>query len=129
MALGILSTFGPAPGSIEGLVYTIIPVSDQLVGLTEVVPQAFLFSLVLFFWVRHPEKRFGDRFVLVAGHCTPLLYSVLAVLNEPLRILARALQGLGDLHDDPWRQPGDAAPEEQGERAHGLDAPEVRCNF
>jgi transketolase len=37
--------------------------------------------------IRHPEKRFGDRFVLVAGHCTPLLYSVLAVLNEPLRLL------------------------------------------
>ena len=39
--------------------------------------------------IRHPEKRFGDRFVLVAGHCTPLLYSVLAVLNESLRILHR----------------------------------------
>ncbi|UCE04157.1 MAG: transketolase [Candidatus Latescibacterota bacterium] len=37
--------------------------------------------------IRHPEKRFADRFVLVAGHCTPLLYSVLAVLNEPLRLL------------------------------------------
>ena len=35
--------------------------------------------------LRHPEKRFGDRFVLVAGHCTPLLYSVLAVLSESLR--------------------------------------------
>jgi transketolase len=40
--------------------------------------------------LRHPEKRFGDRFVLVAGHCTPLLYSVLAVLNEPLRVLHQA---------------------------------------
>ena len=37
--------------------------------------------------IRHPENRFGDRFVLIAGHCTPLLYSVLAVLNEPLRVL------------------------------------------
>ncbi len=39
--------------------------------------------------IRHPERRFGDRFVLVAGHCTPLLYSVLAVLNESLRIMHR----------------------------------------
>ena len=37
--------------------------------------------------IRHPEKRFNDRYVLVAGHCTPLLYSVLAVLNESLRIM------------------------------------------
>src|SRR5262245_39397363 len=40
--------------------------------------------------LRHPEKRFGDRFVLIAGHCTPLLYSVLAVLNEALRTAHRA---------------------------------------
>jgi transketolase len=39
--------------------------------------------------LRHPEHRFGDRFVLIAGHCTPLLYSVLAVLNEALRTMER----------------------------------------
>ena len=27
--------------------------------------------------IRHPEKRFGDRFVLVAGHCAPLVYATL----------------------------------------------------
>ncbi len=36
--------------------------------------------------VRHPEKRFGDRFVLVAGHCCPAVYAMLAVYNEALRI-------------------------------------------
>lgn len=34
---------------------------------------------------RHPEKRFGDRFVLVAGHTAPLVYATLPVLNEALR--------------------------------------------
>lgn len=34
---------------------------------------------------RNPEKRFGDRFVLVAGHTVPLIYATLAVLNEALR--------------------------------------------
>lgn len=33
---------------------------------------------------RDATKRFGDRFVLVAGHCTPLLYSTLAVYSEAL---------------------------------------------
>lgn len=33
---------------------------------------------------REPGKRFGDRFVLVAGHCTPLLYSTLALYSEAL---------------------------------------------
>lgn len=36
--------------------------------------------------IRHPEKRFGDRFVLGAGHTIPLIYTTLAVLNETLRI-------------------------------------------
>jgi transketolase len=36
--------------------------------------------------VRHPEKRFGDRFVLVGGHAVPLVYCTLAVLNEALRL-------------------------------------------
>src|SRR5262249_31164383 len=49
--------------------------------------------------IRHPEKRFGDRFVLIAGHCTPLLYSVLATLNEPLRIL------LEETGDERYRVP------------------------
>ena len=36
--------------------------------------------------IRYPEKRFGDRFVLVAGHTIPLVYCTLAVLNEALRV-------------------------------------------
>jgi len=36
--------------------------------------------------IRHPEKRFGDRFVLGAGHTIPLVYCTLAVLNEALRV-------------------------------------------
>jgi transketolase len=36
--------------------------------------------------IRHPEKRFGDRFVLGAGHTIPLVYCTLAVFNEALRI-------------------------------------------
>jgi transketolase len=35
--------------------------------------------------IRHPEKRFGDRYVLVAGHCVPLIYAMLAVYNTALR--------------------------------------------
>lgn len=57
VALGILSTFGPPPGSIEGMIYTRIPILDQLVGWLEVVPQALLLSVILFYWVNHPEKK------------------------------------------------------------------------
>ena len=36
--------------------------------------------------IRDTGKRFADRFVLVAGHCNPVVYATLAVLNESLRI-------------------------------------------
>jgi transketolase len=36
--------------------------------------------------LRHPEKRFADRFVLVAGHTAPLVYCTLPVLTEALRV-------------------------------------------
>lgn len=36
--------------------------------------------------IRHPEKVFGDRFILVGGHTVPLIYATLAVYNEALRI-------------------------------------------
>lgn len=57
VALGILSTFGPPPGSIEGMIYTRIPILDQLTGWLEVVPQALLLSVILFYWANHPEKK------------------------------------------------------------------------
>ena len=56
LALGVLSTFGPAPGSVEGLIYTIIPPLDQILGLWEVLLQSFLFSVILVYWVSHPGK-------------------------------------------------------------------------
>jgi hypothetical protein len=70
VALGILSTFGPSPGSVEGMIYTIVPPLSQILGLWEVLLQSFLLSVVLFYWVNHPGKRwlnwtFGIGFALV----------------------------------------------------------------
>ena len=46
-----------------------------------------LLSGFMRFDIRHPEKRFGDRFILVAGHCNPGVYATLAVFNEALRFM------------------------------------------
>jgi drug/metabolite transporter (DMT)-like permease len=43
--LGIFSTFAPAPGSVEGLIYTTLPLRSQLSGG------------LLYYWVNHPEVR------------------------------------------------------------------------
>ena len=69
VALGILSTFGPAPGSVEGLVYTVIPPISQIRGLWETVLQTLLLSLILFYWIRNPRRwlnwTLGIAFALV----------------------------------------------------------------
>jgi transketolase len=38
--------------------------------------------------ILRPTRTFGDRFVLSAGHTVPLVYAVLAVLNEAMRARA-----------------------------------------
>jgi len=57
LALGVLSTFGPSPGSVEGLIYTRIPPLAQIRGLWEVLLQSLLFSVILYYWVNHAEKK------------------------------------------------------------------------
>lgn len=79
VALGILSTFGPSPGSVEGMLYTVIPISQQLTGWLEVVPQALLLSVILFYWVNHPEKRWLT-WLLVAVFVVMLLMPALGLL-------------------------------------------------
>jgi len=46
---------------------------------------ATLLSGLMRWDIRYPEKRFADRFVLIAGHANPVIYATLAVLNEALR--------------------------------------------
>jgi hypothetical protein len=56
LGLAILGTTGPAPGSLEGLIYTNFPPLDQILGLHETVFQTFLFSLLVYYWYRYPKK-------------------------------------------------------------------------
>jgi hypothetical protein len=55
--LGILNTFGPATGSIEGMVYTLFPVAGQITGLPEVVLQSLALAALLVFWVHRSDTR------------------------------------------------------------------------
>ncbi len=49
---------------------------------------ALLLSGVMRWDIRHPQKRFGDRFILSAGHCVPVIYATLACFNEALRAMS-----------------------------------------
>lgn len=57
VGIGILGTFGAPDGSLEGFIFLKHPILDQMRGYLEIVPQATLFSVLLFYWVNHPGKR------------------------------------------------------------------------
>ena len=61
VAIGILSTFAAADGSMEGMIYTTNPILGQLRGWLEVVPQALLLSALLCYWVNHPNRPWLNR--------------------------------------------------------------------
>lgn len=77
--VGVLSTFGPSPGSVEGMIYTIVPLWDHFKGWPEVMVQALLLALMLTYWVNHPEKRWLT-WVLVALFLIVLLLPVMGLL-------------------------------------------------
>lgn len=79
LALGVLSTFGPAPGSVEGLIYTVIPARAQMLGLWEVLLQSLLFSVVLFHWVSHPEKQWLS-WMLGIAFCIVMILPLMGLL-------------------------------------------------
>jgi hypothetical protein len=57
VVIGIYSTFGTAPGSIEGLIYTKTSFDSLWGGGFEVWTQSFLLSVLTFYWVNYPEKK------------------------------------------------------------------------
>jgi len=82
--LGIVNTFGPAPGSIEGMVYTVIPIPNQLTGYLEVGTQAGLLAFGIVYWVTHPEKKWLTR-VMVVAFAVALALPVLGLIAAPHR--------------------------------------------
>ena len=76
--VGILSTFGPAPSSIEGVLYTVLPFWVHVMGLPEGILQALLLSVILCYWVDHPEKRWLT-WVLAAAFVVFMVFPVLGL--------------------------------------------------
>lgn len=82
--VGIIAPFGPAPGSIEGLIYTTLPISTQLSGgMLEVLLQSLLLSTLLFYWVKHPQKTWLN-WTLGIAFTLSLLLPILGLLAAGL---------------------------------------------
>jgi len=57
VCLSVLSSFGPTTTSIEGMIFTKLPLRVHLIGLPEILLQSFLLSFVVFHWVNSPGKK------------------------------------------------------------------------
>lgn len=55
VVVGIISTFAPAPCSIEGFIYTKMQGGRGWLGMLEILLQSFLLSFITYYWVNHPE--------------------------------------------------------------------------
>ena len=80
VVIGILSTFGPSPGSIEGLIYTTVPLVGHLRGLPEVVVQALLYAVLLHAWVT-TQRRWVGR-ALVAAFIAAMTLPAMGLLVQ-----------------------------------------------
>lgn len=85
LGLAVLGTAGPAPGSLEGMVYTHLPLRIHLIGLPEVVLQTGAFSLVLVSWYRNPAR--WKNIVAIAG-CVLIVLMSTAGLLAALHVIA-----------------------------------------
>jgi hypothetical protein len=79
VVIGIISTFGTAPGSIESLIYTKASFIGLWVGEIEVLSQSFLLSVLTYYWVTHNEKRWM-KWVLGILFCIALFLPALGLL-------------------------------------------------
>jgi hypothetical protein len=64
LVFALFSTIGPGPGSIEGLVYTNVPLSHHLITPWEGMLQTLVFSLLLIRWEKGISKRLSQILVL-----------------------------------------------------------------
>jgi hypothetical protein len=74
VAFGILSTPAAAPCSIEGVIYSKLPLYYHIVGLPEIGLQTLVFSLILVAWEKRVlRKASGEQ----ESHSNPLLAEVI----------------------------------------------------
>jgi len=79
IALGVLSTFGPAPGSIEAMIYTYQDTSFST--YVEVVLQALAFAYILYFWVNNKHLKWIN-WILVIAFIIVMFLPALGLLME-----------------------------------------------
>jgi hypothetical protein len=79
VVIGILTPFSASWGGIEGMIFFNFPIWDHLAGWPEVFSQTLVFSVLLSYWVDHPQSKRLHIFLLV-GFILTMLLPIIALL-------------------------------------------------
>ena len=80
--IGILTPFSASWGGIEGMIFFNFPIWDHIVGWPEVFSQTLLLSVLLTYWVDHPQNKRLSAALLVVF----ILAVLLPIVNLFLKI-------------------------------------------
>ena len=79
IALGVLSTFGPAPGSVEAMIYTNLELS--VITYIEVLFQALVFSIILIYWVNNHHLKWLN-WTMWIGFAIAMILPILGLISQ-----------------------------------------------
>lgn len=89
---GILSTPAAAPCSVEGVIYSKLPLWYHLIGLPEIMLQTLIFSLALVWW---EKRQYREGREATGRRATPLLSEIMkAVMTGCFAYMGYAIGGL-----------------------------------
>ena len=79
VVIGILTPFSASWGGIEGMIFFNLPLWDHIVGWPEVFSQTLFLSLILTYWVDHPNSK-RLRVLMLVGFILTILLPVINLL-------------------------------------------------
>ena len=79
LGLSVLSTFGPAFGSVDGFIYTKLSFTEHIVGYPEAFMWIFLFTVILWIFYKFEKKAIDITAIIVL--CLIVLMSIMGYLN------------------------------------------------
>jgi hypothetical protein len=80
VVIGILTPFSASWGGIEGMIFFNFPIWDHITGWPEVFTQTLFLSVILTYWVDHPQSK-RLRAILFVSFLLAILLPIIALLN------------------------------------------------
>lgn len=87
--VGVISPFGAAPASIEGMIYTTLPLWFHINSLPEILLQSLLLAGIATWWINHPQNKWlswlmGVIFIIILLLSTAGVLAGLGILPTPV---------------------------------------------